>query len=151
MARRHKRLRPMAEINVVPYIDVMLVLLVIFMVTAPLLTEGVRVDLPQAPAEALSPDQREPLVLSVDATGRLFLNQGGDPAQPLDDRALMVRLAAILRLRPGTPVLVRGDARVDYGRVVHALVLAQAAGAPRVGLVTERPGRPSPPPYPSGK
>ena len=127
----------MSEINVVPYIDVMLVMLVIFMITAPLLNQGVDVELPQADAEPMSGDQQDPLVLTVDAEGRYFLNIGGDPEQAIDAETLVLRSAAVLRRRPKIAVLVRGDAQVDYGLVVAAMTLLQEAGASRVGLITE--------------
>jgi biopolymer transport protein TolR len=139
MARIKKRRKPMSEINVVPYIDIMLVLLIIFMITAPLVTQGVRVELPQADAEPLPEETDEPLVISVGRDGALYVNVGDDKVQPVQDETLMLRVAAVLRQKPKTPVMVRGDAQVDYGRVVHAMVLAQAAGAPSVGLVTEPP------------
>lgn len=137
MARQRQRKRPMSEINVVPYIDVMLVMLVIFMITAPLLNQGVDVELPQADAEPMSGDQQDPLVLTVDAEGRYFLNIGGDPEQAIDAETLVLRSAAVLRRRPKIAVLVRGDAHVDYGLVVTAMSLLQDAGASRVGLITE--------------
>ena len=140
MARQRSKKKPMGEINVVPYIDVMLVMLVIFMITAPLLNQGVDVDLPQADAEPMDDQQQEPLVLTVDAEGRYLLNVGGDPDAAIDADALVLRASAVLRQRPKTPVLVRGDARVDYGRVVAAMTLLQQAGAPKVGLVTEPEG-----------
>ena len=130
----------MSEINVVPYIDVMLVLLVIFMITAPLLTQGVKVELPQASAEPLPPDALEPLVLTVDATGRYYLNVGGKgETVPVDLETLYARVAAVLKHKPETPVMVRGDKLVDYGQVIEAMVRLQAAGAPTVGLITEPP------------
>ncbi len=139
MARQSKRnrKRPISEINVVPYIDVMLVLLVIFMITAPLLNQGVDVDLPQADAEPMDDVQEDPLVLSIDAEGRYFLNIGGDPEQEIDADTLLLRAAAVLRQRPKVSVLVRGDSAVDYGLVVAAMSLLQQAGAARVGLITE--------------
>ncbi len=137
MARQRARKRPMSEINVVPYIDVMLVLLVIFMITAPLLNQGIEVDLPQADAEPVDATQQDPLVLTVDAEGRYFLNIGGDPEQEIDAETLVLRVAAVLRQRPRAAVLVRGDASVDYGLVVMAMSLLQQAGAARVGLITE--------------
>jgi biopolymer transport protein TolR len=137
MARQRIKKKPMAEINVVPYIDVMLVMLVIFMITAPLLSQGVDVELPQASAEPMDDQQQEPMVLSVDAEGRYFLNIGDDPETAIDADTLVLRASAVLRQRPKTPVLVRGDAHVDYGRVVAAMALLQQAGAPKVGLVTE--------------
>ena len=140
MAKQRVKKKPMAEINVVPYIDVMLVMLVIFMITAPLLNQGVDVDLPQADAEPMDEQQQDPLVLTVDAEGRYFLNVGDNPEQPVDADTLMVRTAAVLRQRPKTAVLVRGDASVDYGDVVAAMALLQRAGAAKVGLVTEPEG-----------
>ena len=122
----------MAEINVVPYIDVMLVLLVIFMVTAPLLTPGVKVDLPQASATPVDNPDRETLVVTVDRKGKLFLDD-----REMNADALQAKVAAILRVRPKTPVLIRGDRQAAYNHVVQTMVLLQAAGAPSVGLVTE--------------
>jgi biopolymer transport protein TolR len=139
MARQRIRKKPMAEINVVPYIDVMLVMLVIFMVTAPLLTQGVKVDLPQADAKPVDDKDQEPLVVTVDASGKLYLNIGDDPNQPVDDDALVQRISAVQRRQPGTTVLVRGDHSVDYGTVIRALVLLQQADIPKVGLVTDPP------------
>ncbi|RRQ21169.1 protein TolR [Thiohalobacter thiocyanaticus] len=144
MARQRHKKRPMSEINVVPYIDVMLVMLVIFMITAPLLTQGVQVSLPSADAEPLPPDSEEPLQVTVDAGGNFYLNVGDDPDQPIDAQTLVQRSAAVLRNKPRTPVLVRGDAGVAYGSVVRAMVLLQQAGAPNVGLVTEPPEAESP-------
>jgi len=131
----------MADINVVPYIDVMLVMLVIFMVTAPLLTQGVSVELPQADAEPVPEPDNEPLVVSVDAAGNLYLNVGDAPDKPVDSETLVGNLSAVLRRQPGKSVLVRGDHSVDYGAVVAALVLLQQAQIPKVGLVTEPPER----------
>ena len=130
---RHRR-KPMAEINVVPYIDVMLVLLVIFMVTAPLLTPGVKVDLPQAAASAVDNPDSETLVVTVDRKGKLFLDE-----REIGSEALQAKVAAILRVRPQTPVLIRGDRQAAYNDVVQTMVLLQAAGAPSVGLVTQSP------------
>lgn len=133
----------MSQINVVPYIDVMLVLLVIFMITAPLLTQGVKVELPQAATETLDAEQSEPLVLSVDANGLLYLNIGGDPKQPLQPETILARTAALLREKSNTPILVNGDREVDYGRIIQAMVLLQQAGAANVGLMTEPPSPPA--------
>jgi biopolymer transport protein TolR len=140
MAQVQRRRRLMGEINVVPYIDVMLVLLIIFMVTAPLLTQGVKVELPKAGAEPLPVrDQKneKPLVLSIDAAGRLYLNVGATPTQPLDEQVLLARATALLRRSPDIDVLVKGDAKVAYGRVVSAMVLLQKAGARKVGFLTD--------------
>jgi len=139
MARQRIRKRPMAEINVVPYIDVMLVMLVIFMITAPLLTQGVKVDLPAAAAQPMDDSDQEPLVVSVDVSGNLFLNVGEAPEEPVAAETLVQTVAAVLRRQPQKSVLVRGDHAVDYGAVVSAMVLLQQAGVPNVGLVTEPP------------
>ena len=129
----------MSDINVVPYIDVMLVLLVIFMITAPLLTQGVAVELPQAEAEPMSGETDEPLVVTVTTVGEYYLNVGDTPDQPIDNQLLVTKVAAVLRHRPKTPVMVRGDSHVEYGKVVVAMALLQKAGAPSVGLITESP------------
>ena len=130
--KRRRRKKLMAEINVVPYIDVMLVLLVIFMITAPLLTQGVKVDLPQANANPVNNPDQETIVVTVDRQGKYFLDE-----REITADALVTKVAAILRLRPQTPVLIRGDRNVAYNEVVKAMVLLQAAGAPSVGLVTQ--------------
>jgi biopolymer transport protein TolR len=140
MAQTKRGRKLMGEINVVPYIDVMLVLLIIFMVTAPLLTQGVKVDLPKAGAEPLEVKQRQnekPLVLSIDAQGRLYLNVGDAPEQPIDEQTVVARAGAMLRRAPDIDVLVKGDTRVEYGRVVSAMVLLQRAGASKVGFLTD--------------
>ncbi len=129
----------MSEINVVPYIDVMLVLLVIFMITAPLLTQGVSVELPQAASEAMTGETDEPLVVTVTVNGDYFLNVGDDVDKPINHQMLVTRVAAVLRHRPKTPVMVRGDTHVEYGKVVIAMSLLQKAGAPSVGLITDAP------------
>jgi len=139
--KQRQRNKPMAEINVVPYIDVMLVLLIIFMITAPMLTQGVKVDLPQAAANAVeSPDENsEPLVVSVDAEGYFYVAIGDKQDEPIDAQQLMVKVAAVLRRSPNTPVMVKGDSAVNYGQVVTVMALLQKAGAPSVGLITKQP------------
>jgi biopolymer transport protein TolR len=134
MPRNRRRL--MGEINVVPYIDVMLVLLIIFMVTAPMLSQGIKVDLPQAAAEPIEPDDLEPLLLSVDAAGAMYLNLG-DPKVALEPDRLLELASAVLRREPERPVLVKADRAVPYGRVVEGMVLLQQAGAKKVGFVTD--------------
>lgn len=129
----------MSDINVVPYIDVMLVMLVIFMITAPLLTQGVQVKLPQASAKPIPSKQQEPLLVTVGPDGKFYLNVGDHPRSPVDADTLVQRAAAVLRLHPDTQVLVKGDRSVPYGDVVTAMALLQRAGAPGVGLVTESP------------
>jgi biopolymer transport protein TolR len=134
--------RLMGEINVVPYIDVMLVLLIIFMITAPLLTQGIEVQLPTAHARPLDPDflaKHDPLILSVDVNGRYFLNVGEHIEQALSSTTLLARATAALRRDPARPVLVKADTRVAFGGVVHAMVLLQRAGANKVGFVTDGP------------
>jgi biopolymer transport protein TolR len=135
-----KRRRLMGEINVVPYIDVMLVLLIIFMITAPLLTQGVQVELPEANAKPIDPEllkDREPLVLSVDRDGRYYLNIGGDEDSPVGEAEVARRASAVLARDPGTPVLVKADERVPYGSVVRGMVLLQQAGATKLGFLTD--------------
>ena len=135
MSRRRGR-KLMGEINVVPYIDVMLVLLIIVMVTAPMLSQGIKVDLPQAAAEPIEPDDLEPLLLSIDRAGLLYLNLR-DPRRALGPERLLEVAAAALRREPARPVLVKADRAVPYGRVVEGMVLLQQAGAKKVGFVTE--------------
>jgi biopolymer transport protein TolR len=139
MSRNKNRRRPMSDINVVPYIDVMLVLLVIFMITTPLLTQGVQVELPQADAEPLTSEMDEPLVVTVDRNGDMFIDVGEGKNSPVDADALVSRVRTVLKYKPKTPVMVRGDRGVAYGRVIQAMVLLQEGGAPSVGLVTETP------------
>ena len=140
MASVSKGRRLMGEINVVPYIDVMLVLLIIFMITAPLLTQGIKVDLPKAGAEPLDPQMLKnaiPIVLSVDKEGRLYLNIGGNPQAALDPDVVADRTTAALRRNPELPVLVKADNAVPYGRVVQAMVILQKSGAKKVGFITD--------------
>ena len=134
-----KKRKPISDINVVPYIDVMLVLLIIFMITAPLLQQGVEIDLPQASANPMPPDQHEPVVVSVDKKGEFYLDIGDQPDKPVDAQLLVNRVAAVRQLKPNVPVLVRGDRDVGYGRVVDVMVLLQKAGIEKVGLMTEQP------------
>jgi len=138
VARNPNKHRPMAEINVVPYIDVMLVLLIIFMVTAPMLMQGVKVDLPEASADPVENQDSEPVIVSVNASGQLFLNLGQED-QVLSLATIRDRVAAVIRRSPDKPVLVWGDRAVPYGDVVSVMVALQEAGAPSVGLVTENP------------
>ena len=137
MARSRSRNRVIAEINVVPYIDVMLVLLIIFMVTAPLLKQGVEVTLPTAPANALDVNSPDPIVVSVDKAGLMYLNIGDDPDTNLMADDLVEQIRAALAEKPFRPVLVRGDANGTYNNVVKILVLLQQAQVGSVGLVTE--------------
>ena len=140
MAANPRRRKLMGEINVVPYIDVMLVLLIIFMVTAPLLTQGVQVELPDANARPLDPEllkDHEPLVLSVDRDGHYYLNVGKNEDASIDADEVARRAAAVLGRDKGTPVLIKADERVPYGRVVQGMVLLQQAGATKIGFLTD--------------
>jgi len=135
MRNARYRRRLMAEINVVPYIDVMLVLLVIFMVTAPLLTQGVKVDLPVADADPLPADTPEPVQITVDKEGKIYFND-----ESLEERQVMAKAAAVKRRNPKTEFVVRGDSEAAYQYVINAMVLLQRAGVEGVGLITE-PGK----------
>jgi len=147
---RHRvRKKPMSEINVVPYIDVMLVLLIIFMVTAPLLSQGVNVELPRISSQPMVPEtDNPPVVISVDVDGNYYIAFGGETAEdqdtPVDAQILVNRVAALLKYaeqqnRPKTRVVVKGDTNVAYGRVVELMSLLQNAGVEGVGLITEPP------------
>ena len=133
--------RQVAEINVVPYIDVMLVLLVIFMITAPLLRTGVEIDLPDANATPIADagEAEEPLILTVDAAGQWYLNVGDDPDGPKAHDEVLRLASAVMRRSPGRRVLVAGDTGVEYGQIMGAMVTLQASGAPEIGLVSEPP------------
>ena len=132
---KQKRNKPLAEINVVPYIDVMLVLLVIFMITAPLLSQGVDVNLPEARAKMLT-QNKEPIVVSIDKIGNYYLNIASNPSAIIAESDLENRVTSELKQDPKRQVLVKGDRQVDYGKVVAAMVLLQRAGAASVGLIT---------------
>ena len=127
-----------AEINVVPYIDVTLVILVVFLITAPLLTQGVKVELPDANSAPLDKKQQEPLIVSIKADGSYWIDlEGKNTPQSL--LVIKERVSKVLRQKPQTPILVWGDTNVDYGSVVNLMSELQLAGAPSVGLVTEPP------------
>ena len=134
-----KRRRPMSEINVVPYIDVMLVLLIVFMVAAPMLMQGVKVELPKANAEPVGKQNDEPLIVSIKADGSYYLNLGRDQETSQSLNVVQDKVGKILRRKPETTVLVWGDKSVAYGTVVDLMAALQSAGAPSVGLVTENP------------
>ena len=134
-----KKRRAMSEINVVPYIDVMLVLLIIFMITAPIVQQGVKVELPQLSANSLPPEQQEPVILTVSKMGEYYLNVGDNLKKPVTDDIVIQRVTLVLKQKPQTPILVRGDKDVNYGAVTTAMVLLQSAGVEKVGLMTEQP------------
>ncbi len=138
MATPLQKRKLMSEINVVPYIDVMLVLLVIFMVTAPLLTQGIEVELPKAAAEPIKDvPNSPPLVLSVDKDGNLYINVGDDEDEPTTGDEVIRRVGIVLRNSPETPILVKADRAVPYGNVVGAMVVLQQGGAESIGFVTD--------------
>ena len=139
MGRRKNKRKLIAEINVVPYVDVTLVLLIVFMVTAPLLMQGVDVDLPQAPSAPLEDTPNEPLIVSIKADGSLFLNLGAAADKPIAIELLQQRVTKAIKQAPATPVLIWGDQNIPYGEVVGLMTRLQLAGARSVGLVTETP------------
>jgi biopolymer transport protein TolR len=136
MMTRHKRRKLKSEINVVPYIDVMLVLLIIFMVTAPLLSLSVDVDLPQSRARAVD-SKKDPVIVTVDAEGRYFLTLQGGKAEPIDATQLSARLAAVVAQNKDVPVFVAAPGVTEYQKVMDTMVLVQAAGVPRVSLMSQ--------------
>lgn len=133
---RSSRRKPMAEINVVPYIDVTLVLLIIFMVTAPMLQTGVDVELPQAEAKSVDPSKDLPIIVSINAAGELFLDAGNQGDTPIEPEELTTAVTDALQNKPGLAVLIRGDKAVDYGRVITVMAALKNAGVPNVGLMT---------------
>lgn len=136
MSRRRK---PMSQINVVPYIDVMLVLLVIFMVTAPMFNQGVQVDLPQAPSEPIKEfmQQQEPLIVSVDALGKIYINKSASPNQALTGDEFRQAIIQVLANSEQKQAYVKGNHDLNYGSVVEVMVILQQAGVPSVGLITQ--------------
>ncbi|CAM3581641.1 MULTISPECIES: protein TolR [Halomonas] len=135
---RSGKSKPMGEINVVPFIDVMLVLLVIFMITAPMLTQGVQVELPQVSSQPIDEQENDPIIISVDSDGGYFITLGEDSTSVTLDE-MSQRVVAILQRRPGTPVMVRGDRNVAYGQIVVLMSTLQGAGVANVGLLSEPP------------
>ena len=136
MSRRTKRRKPMSEINVVPYIDVTLVLLIIFMITAPLVQTGVDVDLPQADTAPVDQENEPPIIVSVDKLGLFYIDIGEQEDEPVSAEDLLYRVAAVLRNKPKTQVYIRGDHTVAYGKVVTVMAALKNAGVPSVGLMT---------------
>tara|TARA_B100000767_G_scaffold273902_1_gene305370 strand:+ start:3276 stop:3695 length:420 start_codon:yes stop_codon:yes gene_type:complete len=139
MSRKKNKRKLIAEINVVPYVDVTLVLLIVFMVSAPLLMQGVDVDLPQAPSAPLEENANEPLIISIKEDGSLYLNLGASPNESIRPELLQQRIAKVIKQRSTTPVLIWGDKNIPYGKVVGVMTLIQSTGARSVGLVTEMP------------
>lgn len=137
MQYQRKKRRLNSDINVVPYIDVMLVLLIIFMATATVVVQGVKVDLPQATAKALPEEKSIPLIASVKADGTYYLTVGDNPREELTQQELATLVSAHLQLNPDTPVMVKGDRTVSYDHILQLMVTLQGAGAPSVGLMTD--------------
>ena len=138
MARQKKK--PMSDINVVPYIDVMLVLLIIFMVTAPMLTQGIKIDLPQIESAPVIVEQnQEPLIISVDLNGAYFMEMSSLSKDPLSLDQLLESVSKLMAANPSLSVLIRGDRNVEYGVVVELMAALQGAGAKGIGLITEDP------------
>lgn len=141
LKRTTKKRKLSSDINVVPYIDVMLVLLVIFMITAPLLTQGVKVNLPKTTAQPLDVDQEDPLIISIKSDGAYYINtrdkEDQEKTWTLDET--VTRAQKFLNQRPDMMILVRGDRDVSYGKVAELMAGLQQAGAPNVGLITDAP------------
>ena len=134
---RYRKRRSLAEINVVPYIDVMLVLLIIFMITTPILSQGVNVELPSAPSAPLDPDTQEPIVVNVDKEGLLYINYGENSDQPVAAAELIERVKTVRKYQPENPIYVGGDTHAAYGNVMRAMVLLQQAGVDNIGMLTD--------------
>ena len=139
---RRARKKRMSEINVVPYIDVMLVLLVIFMITTPLLTQGINVELPQTNSTPIEQKEEEPIIVSVDKDGRYYLNLGDSSDRPLETGKLMIRIKAVLKHRQDNTVYVKGDKNANYGKIVVLMARLKQAGVEHVGLVTRMVDKP---------
>ncbi len=134
-----KKRRMVAEINVVPYIDVMLVLLIIFMVTTPIITQGVKVELPKSKAEPIEQmkDNKTPILATIDESGLFYFQKDGVEKGPFNAEALQAEVMSTLTIEPGTQVIIKADGRVDYNSVIQLLNMMKDAGAPAVGLMTE--------------
>lgn len=137
-----KRRRPMSEINIVPYIDVMLVLLVIFMAAAPMLAQGIQLNLPKEPSEPLERSELDPLIVSIQQDGSIHLNVGGGDAEDsetISASELQERVLKVVGARPDVPIFVRGDESLEYGVIVNVMTILQQSGATSVGLLTDPP------------
>jgi biopolymer transport protein TolR len=137
--RRSRKRRVMAEINVVPYIDVTFVLLMIFMITAPLVQTGVDVDLPQADSAAVDLKDEPPVIVSIKKDGTYYIDIGDRQDEPVDEEVLYTRVAAVMRNNAKTQIYVRGDHQVEYGKIVTVMAALKGAGVPKVGLMTTPP------------
>ena len=136
------RRRPMSEINIVPYVDVMLVLLVIFMATAPMLAQGIKLDLPKESSEQLERTEEDPVIVSLQEDGSIYLNVGEGAEEDgiqVSKATLEEQIMKVLRVRPDVPIFIRGDVDLAYGEVINVMTILQLAGADSVGLITEPP------------
>ena len=136
---RRGRKRVMAEINVVPYIDVTLVLLIIFMITAPLVTQSVQVELPKVASVVAEPSDDEPVNVTINKDGQVYIDIGDHPEQPVDEKSMVTRLSAVMKYKPHTQIYLRGDAGVNYGRVLEVFAALNSAGIENVGLRSDPP------------
>jgi len=134
---QRKRRKPVSEMNVVPYIDVMLVLLIIFMATASVIAQGVKVDLPKAQAQALETEQEDIMIVSIDQQGLYYLNVGDNPEVAMSGEDIAAIIRTRLQADPSIPVVVNGDRSISYEKVIDMMVLLQNSGAPSVGLMTD--------------
>lgn len=134
---QRRRRRPVSEMNVVPYIDVMLVLLIIFMATAAVVAQGVQVDLPKAQAQALETEEETIMIVSIDEQGQYFLNVGDNPDSPMQAQDIAAIVKTRLQVDPNIPIVVNGDRKISYEKVIDMMVLLQNSGAPSVGLMTD--------------
>jgi biopolymer transport protein TolR len=134
---QRRRRRPVSEMNVVPYIDVMLVLLIIFMATAAVVAQGVKVDLPKAQAQAIETEEETIMIVSIDEQGQYYLNVGDNPDSPMQAQDIAAIVKTRLQVDPSIPIVVNGDRRISYEKVIDIMVLLQNAGAPSVGLMTD--------------
>ncbi|MFC4698896.1 protein TolR [Glaciecola siphonariae] len=134
---QRRRRRPVSEMNVVPYIDVMLVLLIIFMATASVIAQGVKVDLPKAQAQTLETDEETIMIVSIDEQGLYYLNVGDNPESPMQAADIAAIVKTRLGVDPSIPVVVNGDRTISYEKVIDMMVLLQSSGAPSVGLMTD--------------
>ena len=138
MARIKPRRKPMSDINMVPFIDIMMVLLVAFMISAPMLTQGIKVDLPKTSSDAIPmPEDQETLIISVKQNGDYFIDLGKDREKATGLDSLTERVGKVVSAKPGTQVLIKGDTNVAYGSVVRLMASIQGAGVTNVGLITD--------------
>ncbi len=139
MTSRRRRRTLLSEINVVPYIDVMLVLLVVFMIAAPLMVQGVLVNLPETLSEPLPREKNDPLIISIKSEGTFFLETQATKNTPLGLDEISIQVEKILKANPSMQVVVRGDGGVKYQKVMELMSVLQASGAEDVGLITQPP------------